>query len=132
VLHKSTAIATGIAAALLVPAAPAAAAAPACQVAYSLSDDSTGFTSYLEITNIGDAPLLGWTLKFQLRTGQSLDHGWNANFSETNGAVTGTHLEWNKNVAAKAMITIGFRGNGPGEAGEPTTFTVNELACKVV
>lgn len=131
-LHKSTAIATGIAAALLVPAAPAAAAAPACQVAYHLSDDSSGFTSRIEITNIGDAPLLGWTLKFQLRTGQSFDHGWNANFAETNGAVTGTHLEWNKNVAEKAMITVGFRGNGPGEAGEPTSFTVNDLNCKVV
>lgn len=130
-LQRTTAIAAGIAAALLVPAAPAA-AATACKVTYNLSDDSAGFTTNIMISNIGTDWLFGWTLKFQLPAGQSLDHGWNAVFTESGGAVTGTHLSWNRDVRPETgQVDLGFRGNGPGEAGKPTAFFVNNLPCSI-
>ena len=128
-LHKPTAIAACISAALLVPAAPAAAAAPACHVAYTTYANSTGFTANIVITNVGDAPLYGWTLKFQLPAGQSVVQGWGAIFREKDGAVTADNLDYNRDVWPLESVWPGFNGAGPDAAGRPTWFTVNDLPC---
>jgi acetylxylan esterase len=131
VLHKRAAVAACVTAALLAPATPAAAAAgdPACEVAYAMDTDAAGFTARITITNVGTGPLYGWTFKFKLPAGQSLQYGWNAVFSEQDGEVTAHNLKYNRDVYPGKAAYPQFRGTGTDLVSKPDAFTVNGLAC---
>ena len=128
-LRVPIAVAAALAAILPTTATPAAAAGPACHVDYRIVADSTGFTSRITITNIGDGPLLGWTLKFRLPAGQSVVSGWNAVFSVAGDEVSALNAAHNGEVGPGEAAYPRFRGAGTDRTSKPTAFTVNGLAC---
>src|SRR5439155_20642275 len=94
-------------------AAPAQ-AATGCQVTYTKSNEWTtspgqgGFGANITVQNLGD-PITSWTLAFSFPAGQQITQpGWGATWTETGGAVTGTSMSWNGNLATNASVGIGF------------------------
>lgn len=120
-----------VAAGVVAIATPAQ-AATVCDVDYNAapwtsSPGQGGFTAHITINNLED-PVNGWTLQFTLPAGQGFDHGWSANWSGSS-ALTATDLGWNGNLGTNASATIGFNGTWTGSFSEPTTFTLNGVAC---
>jgi hypothetical protein len=129
-MHRSLALSTGLIAALLTPAVPAAAAEPAiCHVGYRTHGDAWSFNGDIVITNTGPATLYGWTLKFSLPAGQLLRNGWEADFTVDGQDVTAESLDYNRVVARKNSVTVGFHAGGDLKHGRPAGFTVNDHPC---
>lgn len=101
----------------------------ACEVDFEANewgDGAGGFSADVTIHNVGDA-VSEWTLEFDLPGGASVDHGWNAEWSQSGSTVTASDLGWNGAIGAGGQVTIGF--NGTGYAGDPDGFTLNGVAC---
>ena len=124
------AVATAVAAALLMPVAPAAAAAPAvCHVGYQTYGDTTNFTARIVITNTGQFTLYGWTLKFSLPAGQTLRNGWEASFTVEDQDVTARSLSYNSDVAVQKSVSVGFYATGSATGPRPAEFRINDQVC---
>ena len=123
-----------LAAAGLVVSAPSPAdAAPGCSVSYQAqpwteSPGVGGFTANITITNTGD-PVSGWTLRFNLPSGQTFTSGWSATWTPGPAPVTATNLDWNANLATGATASIGFNGRWTGSYTNPTSFSLNNTTC---
>ncbi|TDC31572.1 cellulose binding domain-containing protein, partial [Micromonospora sp. KC213] len=100
-----------------------------CRVGYTVNAWYTGLTASVTITNTGTAPINGWSLGFTLPPGQNITNGWNATYTPTSGAVTARNVSYNETIAPNASVTIGFQASHTGNTGEPTSFTLNGLAC---
>ncbi|OON30274.1 SGNH hydrolase, partial [Micromonospora sp. Rc5] len=107
-------------------------ASGACRVAYTVNAWSTGLTASVTITNTSAAAVNGWTLAFTLPTGQSITSGWNATYSPTSGAVTARNVSYNGSLAPNGSVDIGFQANHTGNAGKPSSFTLNGATCSTV
>ena len=129
-MHRCSAIAAGLAAALLTPAVPAAAADPAiCHVGYRTYGDAWSFNGQLTITNTGPATLYGWTLKFSLPAGQLLRNGWEADFTVAGQDVTAYSLRYNGEVDPGESVSVGFHAAGDVKGPRPAEFRVNDHVC---
>jgi hypothetical protein len=102
----------------------------ACQVDYTYQTDwGAGFTSNAHITNLGD-PISGWTLTFTLPGNQTIQQpGWGATWVESSQNVTGTNLDWNKNLATNGTTDVGFNAAYSGSNAKPTSFAINGTTC---
>ncbi|HEV2344469.1 MAG TPA: endo-1,4-beta-xylanase [Actinocrinis sp.] len=103
-----------------------------CHVADVINAWNTGLTSNLTITNNGSTAINGWKLAFTLPSGQSITSVWNATVTPSSGVVTATNLSYNATITANGgTTTLGFNANQTGNAGAPTSFTLNGTACSV-
>ena len=128
--HRLLAVAAGLAAALLMPVAPAAAADDAiCKVGYKTYGDTGFLTANITITNTGPSTLYGWTLRFSLPAGQTFINGWEAKFEADGQDVTATSLEYNKDVKTGGSVPVGFNAHGNAAAPGPAEFWVNGYLC---
>ncbi len=106
----------------------AASAAPACQVAYTVNQWSTGFTAAVTITNNG-AAITSWTLAYSYSGNQTLSQGWSGNWTQSGANVTVTNASWNGSLATGASTSIGANFSYSGTNTAPTAFTLNGVAC---
>jgi hypothetical protein len=132
-MRKILTVVSAVAAALAGTAivlAPAAHAAAACRVDYTLNAQwPGGFHAGVRITNLGD-PVSGWTLGFAFPdAGQRVTNGWSATWSQQGQAVSASSLPWNGALATNAATVIGFLGAWSGANPVPTAFTLNGVAC---
>jgi cellulose 1,4-beta-cellobiosidase len=109
-------------------AATQASAAPACQVAYSVNQWSTGFTASITITN-NAAAITSWTLAYSYSGNQALASGWSGNWTQSGANVTVTNASWNGSLATGASTQIGANFGYSGTNTAPTAFTLNGVAC---
>jgi poly(hydroxyalkanoate) depolymerase family esterase len=100
-----------------------------CHVTDTIQSWNTGLTSNLTITNTGSAAINGWSLNFTLPGGQVITSSWNATYAPSSGAVTATNAAFNAAIAPGASVTTGFQANQTGNAGAPTSFTLNGATC---
>jgi cellulose 1,4-beta-cellobiosidase len=123
------ACATVVAAAVVLPAASAW-AAPGCSVTYAKAwEGGNGFGANITITNIGD-PISGWSLVFNLPSGQTVQNGWPVSFTQSGTQVTvASNADWNRNLATGASLTAGFNGSFTGTWSAPTSFSLNGTVC---
>jgi hypothetical protein len=129
-MHRYLAAAAGLAAALLTPAAPAAAEEPAvCHVGYQTNGDSWSFNGQIVISNTGPTTLYGWTLKFSLPAGQVLRSGWEADFTVDGQDVTAHSLSYNSVVDPKKSVSVGFHAAGNVKGPRPAEFRINDHRC---
>jgi hypothetical protein len=104
-----------------------------CSVGYrSASQWPGGFTAQITITNIGTAPVSGWTLQFAFPGDQRVTQSWNASAQQSGAAVTAGNLPYNGSVAAGASVTFGILGTWQTSNAAPTAFTLNNAACTSV
>ncbi|AGL17146.1 cellulose binding domain-containing protein [Actinoplanes sp. N902-109] len=112
---------------------PVAADTYACQVKYGFASTwQTGFQANIDITNVGEAVLYGWTLAFALPAGQSLVQGWNADFKVTDAGLEATAKDYNRVVVPQAAAHPQFIGAGTAPFAKPVVFYVNGIRCSVV
>ncbi|MFI6230356.1 cellulase family glycosylhydrolase [Micromonospora echinospora] len=106
-----------------------AVAAAGCEVTYTTSSWTGGFTASISIKNLGDA-INGWTLGFSFPdAGQRVGQGWSATYSQTGPAVTARNMSYNGALASGASTSIGFNGTWTGSNPAPTSFTLNGTVC---
>ncbi|WP_329369234.1 cellulose binding domain-containing protein [Streptomyces sp. NBC_00669] len=127
---------TAFTAALAVPLAMTVAGGTAahaadirCAVDYTTNDWGGGFTANAKITDLGDAPIDGWTLTYAYSGDQTLQSGWNGDWSQAGKAVTVKSLDWNKTIAAGGSVTASANFTYTGSNAAPTAFAVNGTAC---
>jgi endo-1,4-beta-xylanase len=101
----------------------------ACRVTNSVSAWNTGLTNNMTITNTGSSAISGWSLRFNLASGQTITSGWNASYSPSSGQVTATNVSYNGSIPAGGSTTIGFQGTHGGNTAAPSGFTLNGAAC---
>ncbi|MEV4659870.1 glycoside hydrolase family 6 protein [Micromonospora sp. NPDC049301] len=107
----------------------AAQAATQCDVAYSSNEWPGGFTASITIKNLGD-PVNGWTLGWTFpNSGQRVQQGWSAEFTQSGSQVTARSLSYNGSLATGASTSIGFNGAWSGSNPKPTAFTLNGVTC---
>jgi endo-1,4-beta-xylanase len=101
----------------------------ACKVTNAVSAWNTGLTDNITITNTGSSAINGWSLKFNLASGQTITSGWNATFSPSSGAVTATNASYNGAIPPGGSTTVGFQANHTGNTAAPSGFSLNGAAC---
>lgn len=128
--HRSVAAAAGLAAALLMPAAPALAEdAAICHVGYTTNGDSTNFTAKIVITNTSRYVINGWTLRFTLPPGQTFRTGWEARWEVAGQNITGHSLSYNSVVESERSVSVAFYATGSVNGPRPAQFSVNDYPC---
>jgi hypothetical protein len=115
-------------ASVAVPAATAA-ATPACQVAYTVTNSwSGGFQGSIVVTT-NAAAVTSWTLGFTFPGNQQVSSGWNGTWTQTGEAVSVANAGWNGSLGTGGSVTLGFTGTFSGTNTNPTAFTFNGTAC---
>src|SRR5215213_8171204 len=99
-------------------------AAPGCVVTYGATSWPDGFTAGVTIRNTGDR-VDGWTLRFDFAAGQTVTHGWSAQWSQSGVRVQAVSEPYNRVLAPGATVTIGFNGRWSGDNPPPAGFTLN-------
>ncbi|GAA4260906.1 glycoside hydrolase family 11 protein [Dactylosporangium darangshiense] len=101
-----------------------------CQVTNAVNAWNNGLTDNITITNTGTAPINGWSLKFNLASGQNITSGWSATYAPTSGQVTATNVSYNAAIPPGGSTTIGFQATHTGNGAAPSGFTLNGTACR--
>jgi cellulase/cellobiase CelA1 len=84
----------------------------------------------MTVTNLGHAKIAGWTLRFRLAGGQSVDAGWNGDWSQHGSAVTVRNTWFDRSVPPGGTVTLGFVGPlRSGSANAPANFSLNGASC---
>lgn len=105
-----------------------------CRVAYTVNTWTSapgqgGFTASLTVTNRGQDPIDGWTLRFAFGAGQTVTQGWSANWTQSGANVAATNMSWNAVIPPDQSVQIGFNGTWAGSNPNPDAFWVNNMRC---
>jgi len=112
------------------PSASASTSAPTCAVSYARQSEwGGGFVAQVTITNLGTAPVSGWTLAFSFPGDQRITSAWNATVSQTGAAVTARSMSYNTVIAPGASTSFGFMGTWAASDASPTAFSLNQAGC---
>jgi len=131
VLKRGLTAATGVAliSGLGIAVATNASAAAGCRVTYSANSWNTGFTGNLIVTNLGDNISGGWNIAWDFPGNQTVTQGWSATFNQSGKHVTATNPSWSNSIATNASVNLGFNGSYSGTNTNPSSFTLNGVAC---
>ncbi|MGX7826315.1 extracellular catalytic domain type 1 short-chain-length polyhydroxyalkanoate depolymerase [Actinokineospora sp. 24-640] len=100
-----------------------------CQVASTVTSWNGGLTTSITITNTGPTTVNSWDLGFTLPAGQNITGGWNATYTPSSGRVIARNESHNAAIGPGSATSIGFQGTHTGNAGNPTSFTMNGVPC---
>ena len=130
IVRAALAVAVTLVATGLVTPTATAVAAVGCDVDYDITDQwRSGFVARVTVTNLGD-PLSGWTLEWAFTAGQRItSETWNGVFTQSGSTVRVKNASHNGSVPTGRSVTVGFNGTWSGSNPEPTSFTVNGVAC---
>ncbi|MFF5171478.1 cellulose binding domain-containing protein [Micromonospora sp. NPDC000089] len=104
-----------------------------CTVKYTpTSTWNNGFTAELVITNTGSSAVNGWTLAYNLPTGQQITNSWNATVSQSGSAVTAKNVSYNGSIAPGGTANFGYQASMSGSFTAPSSFTLNGQTCAKV
>ena len=125
-----TTVASQTATLIISSASPSASPSASCAVSYARQSEwGGGFVAQVTITNLGTAPVSGWTLAFSFPGDQRITNAWNATVSQTGAAVTARSLSYNAVIAPGASTSFGFQGTWATSDASPTSFTLNQAGC---
>jgi cellulase/cellobiase CelA1 len=104
-----------------------------CAVNYQVTNSwGSGYVASLSVTNTGPSAINGWTLTFTFPAAtESLNSGWNANWTSTGQFVHATNVDWDANLAPNGgnSVSIGFVGNETGAYPSPAAISLNGTVC---
>ncbi|GAB3970397.1 hypothetical protein GCM10029978_043600 [Actinoallomurus acanthiterrae] len=88
----------------------------ACTATYrTVNSWSGGYQGEVTVT-AGNAPINGWTVRWNLSGGQTISQVWNGTVSTSGSTVTVTNASYNGSLQASASTTFGFLANGTPSA----------------
>ena len=96
---------------------------------YSANSWSTGFTGNVVLTNLGDPITGGWRLQWTFAGNQRITQGWSSTITQSGANVTATNPSWAASLATNATVNFGFNADYSGTNANPTSFTLNGVAC---
>ncbi len=106
---------------------------PACKVDYVKATDwGSGFTANVTIKNTGASTFNGWTLAFAYAGNQTVTGSWNGVASQSGQAVSVKDAGWNSTIAPNATASFGFNAKYSGANLDPSSFSVNGVACSSI
>ena len=114
--------------ALVVAYPPAASAATACTVDYTVNQWTGGFTADVKLTN-NAAPVTSWTLTWTFPGDQRITSAWNATVTQSAAAVTASSLSWNGSLGTGGSASFGFQGTFAASNAKPANFAMNGVSC---
>ncbi|MGQ5263975.1 GH12 family glycosyl hydrolase domain-containing protein [Micromonospora sp. ZYX-F-536] len=100
-----------------------------CAVKYTANSWNNGFTADVQITNTGSSALNGWTLTYNLPSGQQVTNAWNATVTQSGSAVTARNTGHNGSVPPGGTASFGYQGTLSGSYSSPTSFSLNGATC---
>jgi predicted carbohydrate-binding protein with CBM5 and CBM33 domain len=77
---------------------------------------SGGYQAEVTVQNEGSAALNGWTVSWQLGSGQTVDSVWNGALTVNGDLATVRNADWNRTVASGASTTFGLVASGSSAA----------------
>ncbi|MGC3859965.1 GH12 family glycosyl hydrolase domain-containing protein [Micromonospora chersina] len=101
----------------------------ACSVKYTTNVWNNGFTADVTVTNTGSSTVNGWTLNYNLPSGQTITGSWNATVTQSGSAVTARNLSYNGALAPGASTSFGYQATLNGAFSTPSSFTLNGATC---
>ncbi len=103
-----------------------------CAVSYRVTHRwPGGFNADIGITNTGNAPISGWTLRWTFSQGETVTNMWNATAAQSGAEVSATNVSYSATIPAGATQPVGFTASQryPGTA--PGPFALNGHRCEV-
>ncbi|WBP84706.1 cellulase family glycosylhydrolase [Kitasatospora cathayae] len=129
-LAAATAGCAALAALPLTGPSATAATGLSCNVSYAVGNDwGSGFTTNVTITDTGTTPINGWTLGYTYPGNQTLQNGWNGNWTQSGQTVTVTNPSYAPTINPGATYTTSANFSYTGTNTAPTAFTVNGTPC---
>ena len=102
----------------------------ACTVKYTpTSVWNNGFTADVVITNTGSGAVNGWTLTYNLPSGQQITSAWNATVTQSGSAATAKNVSYNGTLSPGASASFGYQGTLNGAFSAPSSFALNGATC---
>ena len=93
-----------------------------CTAAFQISNQwQGGFQANMTITNTETSATTGWTVTWQIPSGQQITSSWNAVTSQSGQSETATSEPYNGAIAPTASTSFGLQGSG--------SVTVPVLSC---
>ena len=105
----------------------------ACAVRYTVRNEwNDGATVDLEIRNVSDTDITGWTLEFELVNGLKVGGAWNGRWSQFGATVTVEALSYNRVLQPGQALgaSPGANLSGTGGRSEPQQFRLNGKVCE--
>ncbi|MFY1653845.1 cellulose binding domain-containing protein [Solwaraspora sp. WMMB762] len=91
--------------------------------------DSGGVFRDITITNNCATAVNGWKLVLTLPAGETVQQGWNANWTLDGKTLTATPTTWNNVIAAGGSVEIGYVGAWTGGRPQDPGCTINGDPC---
>ncbi|WP_214107226.1 glycoside hydrolase family 6 protein [Acrocarpospora catenulata] len=125
-----TAVAATLLAAIGLAVSPTAAnAAVACQVTYTRTwEGGNGFGVQVRLQNLGD-PVNNWRITYSYSGSQTLQNGWEGNWSQSGQNITIAAPDYAPNLAANGVVQPGANFTFTGTNTNPTAFSLNGTPC---
>ncbi|WBB72531.1 cellulose binding domain-containing protein [Micromonospora sp. WMMD1128] len=111
------------------PTTPPPSGNAACTVTYKANTWNSGFTADVTVKNTGNSTINGWTMNYNLPSGQTITSSWNATVTQSGSAVTARNLNYNGTLSPGASTSFGYQGNLNGSYSSPSSFTLNGTTC---
>jgi predicted esterase len=84
----------------------------ACQAVYQPQNSWPGGFQGLVTVTAGSSPVNGWSVTWNLNSGQTITQLWSGNLTTSGSAVTVKNASYNGSLAAGASTTFGFTATG--------------------
>ncbi|SBT52643.1 GH12 family glycosyl hydrolase domain-containing protein [Micromonospora auratinigra] len=101
-----------------------------CAVKYTPTNVwNNGFTAEVTITNTGSSTINGWTMNYNLPSGQTVTNAWNATVTQSGSALTAKNVSYNGTLSPGASTNFGYQATLSGAYSAPSSFTLNGATC---
>ncbi|MCI4064569.1 cellulose binding domain-containing protein [Micromonospora sp. R77] len=101
-----------------------------CAVKYTPTNVwNNGFTAEVTITNTGSGTINGWTMNYNLPSGQTVTNAWNATVTQSGSAITAKNVSYNGTLSPGASTNFGYQATLNGAFSAPSSFTLNGVTC---
>jgi endonuclease YncB( thermonuclease family) len=115
-----------------VPTTTTAAPVFGCAINYRVTYRwNVGYNADVTITNTGNTPITGWTLRWTFTRGQIMTDMWNATGKQNGAEVTATNVSYTATIPVGGTQVVGYTGNTRADNPTPTGFSVNDHPCPV-
>ncbi|MFI7661058.1 cellulose binding domain-containing protein [Micromonospora parva] len=111
------------------PTTPPPGGGASCAVKYTANSWNNGFTADVQITNTGSSAINGWTMNYNLPSGQTVTNAWNATVNQSGSAVTARNVGHNGSIAPGGTASFGYQGTLNGSYSSPSSFSLNGATC---
>jgi endonuclease YncB( thermonuclease family) len=117
------------------PPAPTTTTPPAvfgCAVEYRVTYRwNGGYNADVTITNTGNRPISGWTLRWTFTRGQIVTRMWNATHKQSGADVSATNVPDSATIPVGGTQVVGYTGSNRFDNPDPTGFSIDNHPCPI-